>query len=448
MKSGLLKMLHPVAGRPMIDAVIGAARGADPAQVVVVTGHQSAELRDHLRDTPNLSFVTQSGHLGTGHATATALPALDSDIDDVLVLFGDQPLVTPAMAQALLAEHRRSGAQTTIAVCIHPDGGPYGRITRDEQGRVVCITEARDIVAEPPGPKEINSAAHCYRRDWLERHAGQLKRQANGEYYLTEMVELAAAEATPDAPWPVAAVTIDLDAAWGVNDRVQLAEAERIARRRINEQHMQAGVTIVDPAATYIDYGVEIGCDTTIWPGSILTGRTRIGQGCTIGPAARLRDSAIADRCRIVDSTIEESSVGPDSDVGPYAHLRPGVRIGANVHVGNYVELKNTSVGDHTLIGHVGYLGDATIGEQVNIGAGVITANYDGKVKHPTVIGDGAFIGVETVLRAPVTVGAGAATGGNSFVNRDVPPGETVVGVPARPIVRRACAAKDERTSR
>jgi bifunctional UDP-N-acetylglucosamine pyrophosphorylase / glucosamine-1-phosphate N-acetyltransferase len=448
MHSGLLKMLHPVAGRPMIDAVIGAARGVDPAQVVVVTGHLSAALRDHLRDTPDLSFVTQAEQLGTGHAVATALPALDPAIDDVLVLFGDQPLVTPEMATALVAEHWRSGAQTTIAVCVHPDGGAYGRITRDKQDHVVRITEARDIVAEPPGPKEINSAAHCYRRDWLESHVGRLARQSNGEFYLTELVEIAAAEASADGSWPVASVTIDSEAAWGVNDRVQLAVAERIARQRINEHHMRAGVTIVDPAATYIDYGVEIGCDTTIWPGTVLSGHTRIGQSCTIGPGARLRDATIADRCRIVDSSIEESAVGSDSDVGPYAHLRPGVRIGSHVHVGNYAELKNSSVGDHTLIGHVSYLGDATIGEQVNIGAGAITANYDGKVKHPTVIGDGAFIGVETVLRAPVTIGAGAATGGNSFVNRDVPPGETVVGVPARPIVRRACGERDEQSSR
>ncbi len=446
MRSRLTKMLHPVAGRPLFDAALAAASGCDPAQtVLVVSPHNAAPLRDYAAPRyPDLAFVTQEEQLGTGHAPAMALPLLDPTIDDVMILFGDHPLDTPEMVAATLAEHRASGALVTMAACVHPTGGQHGRITRDEAGRIVRITEWREAVGEAPGPKEINSGIHCFRLPWLAEQLPLLPRHAGGEYYLTDLIAVAAAGATVDGPWPVAAVTVDLDAAMGVNDRVHLAAAERLARRGINARHMLAGVTITDPEATYIEYTVTIGRDTVILPGTHLTGRTTIGAGCTIGPAARIDDSAIGDGVTIRDSTIESSEVGPGSDIGPYSHLRPGVRLASGVHLGNYVELKNSTIGSGTAIGHVSYLGDATVGEGVNIGAGVITANYYGQRKHPTTIGDGAFIGVDTILRAPVAIGPGAITGGGSFVNRDVPAGEKVVGTPARSIPRHARA--DERT--
>lgn len=338
------------------------------------------------------------------------------------------------MVAAILAEHRRAGAAVTVAACVHPDGGQLGRLARDARGRVARITEARDAVGEAPGPKEVNSGIHCFRRDWLVEHLPRLSRQANGEYYLTELVALAAAEAGAgaDAPWPVAAVTVACEAALGVNDRVELAAAERVARRRIAERLMRAGVTILDPASTFIDDGVTIGRDTTIGPFTTIAGRTTIGEDCRIGPGARIRDSAIAAGCAVVDSTLEGAELGAGTDVGPYAHLRPGARIAGGVHIGNYVEVKNATIGAGTAVGHFSYLGDATIGERVNIGAGTVTTNYDGRRKHHTTIGDGAFIGSDTMLRAPVEVGAGAITGTGSVVTRDVPPGRKVMGVPAR----------------
>lgn len=439
MRSRLDKMLHPVAGRPMFDAALAAASGGAPAQtILVVAPHNADQLRAYAAPRyPDLAIVVQEEQLGTGHAPVMALPLLDPAIEDVLVLFGDHPLDTPGMVANTLAEHRASGALVTMAACVHPTGGQHGRIARDERGRIVRVTEWRDAVGEEPGPKEINSGIHCFRRDWLAEQLPRLTRQPNGEYYLTELIAFAVRDAVAGRPWPVAAVTVDLGAAMGVNDRVQLADATRRAHQTINERHMLAGVTIIDPATTFIDHDVTIGRDTTVAPFSVIRGRTTIGEGCVIGPGARICDSVIMDGATIVDSTIEESEVGSGTDIGPYSHLRPGARIAGHVHLGNFVEIKNSTVGSGTAIGHVSYLGDATIGENVNIGAGAITSNYDGRDKHRTVIGDRAFIGVDTILRAPVEVGPGAYTGGGAFVNRDVPAGQTVVGIPARPIARK-----------
>lgn len=446
MRSSLTKMLHPVAGRPMFDAALAAARACDPVQTILVVSPQNAEqLRAYAAPRyPDLQFVVQTEQLGTGHAPAMALPLLDPTIDDVMVLFGDHPLDTPEMIATTLAEHRATGALITMAACVHPTGGQHGRVTRDGQGRIVRITEWRDVVGEEAGPKEINSGIHCFRLGWLAEQLPLLPQHENTEYYLTDLIAIAANSAQPNSPWPVAAINVDLDAAMGVNDRTHLAEAERLARRSINASHMLAGVTMIDPDTTYIEYDVTIGRDTVILPGCHLTGGTIIGSGCTIGPAARISDSVVADGVTIRDSTIESSEVGTGTDIGPYAHLRPGVRLAAGIHVGNFVELKNSTVGSHTAIGHVSYLGDTTIGERVNIGAGVITANFDGVQKHRTTIGDGAFIGVDTILRAPVEIGEGAITGGGSFVNRDVPAGQKVVGTPARPIPRYALGTGED----
>lgn len=439
MKSRLSKLLHTVAGRPMIDAVLDAAAGAAPAQTLVVVGHHADELRAHLARRPEpIVAVLQEEQLGTGHAVAVAMPALDPDVDEVLALYADQPLYTPEVVADAVAAHRASGGAVTMASCVHPDGGQHGRVTRDPAGRIIKITEARDAVGEPPGPKEINSGIHCFRRDWLAAHLPRLPRHDNGEYYLTDLIALAASEGQDGAPWPVAAVAVDLDVAMGVNNRVQLAEAERLARRRINERLMLAGVTLVDPATTYIDEGVAVGADTVIGPGTVLAGRTAVGEDCRIGPGAHLRDSTVGRGCTIRYAMLEEAVVEDGSDVGPYARLRPGAHLGPHVHVGNFAEIKNARVGAGTMMGHFSYLGDATVGERVNYSAGAITANYDGREKHQTVIGDGAFIGCDTILRAPVTIGPGASTGAGAVVTHDVPPGVRVVGVPARPVPRQA----------
>jgi bifunctional UDP-N-acetylglucosamine pyrophosphorylase/glucosamine-1-phosphate N-acetyltransferase len=439
MRSRRAKLLHTVAGRPMIDNVLHCARACDPAQIVVVVGHQADQLRQHLAGADDVGFAVQEQLLGTGHAVGAALPAIVAANDAVMVLFADHPLITPAMVAAVLDEHRRSGAVVTMASCSHPTGGLHGRLTRDAAGRIVRVTEARDVGSEAPGPKEINSGIHCFDRDWLATALPQLTRQSNGEYYLTELVELAARDGdrSGGAPWPVAAVEVDVNAAMGVNNRVELANAERLARRWIAERHMLNGVTIVDPDSTFIDHDVTIEQDTVVYPFSLLLGGTAIGADCTIGPGAHICDSIVRDGATVRDSTVEGAEIGPGTDVGPYSRLRPGAKLAGGVHVGNFAEIKNSTVGPGTAIGHFSYLGDATIGEEVNIGAGVITSNYDGRVKHRTIIGDRAFIGVDTILRAPVEVGSDAYTGGGAFVNRDVPAGQTVVGIPARPIARK-----------
>ncbi len=436
MHSRLAKLLHPVAGRPMIDTVLQAAQGCAPAQTIIVIGHNAAQLRGHLDGREGLVFAVQERQLGTGHAVGAALGTVAPDVAEVVVLFADQPLITPELVAALVAEHRRSGAVVTMASCVHHSGGQHGRVTRDAAGRILRVTEARDIVGELPGPKEINTGIHCFDHTWLTTALPRLTCQTNGEYYLTELIELAAREgdAGDAVPWPVAAISVDPEAVMGVNNRVELADAERIARRRIAERHMLNGVTIIDPATTFIDRDVTIGQDTAIHPFSLLLGRTTIGADCTIGPGAHISDSVVHDGAKVLDSTVEGAEIGPGTDVGPYSRLRPGTRLAGGVHVGNFVEIKNSTLGSGTAVGHVSYLGDATLGENVNIGAGAITANYDGQTKQRTIIGDGAFIGVDTILRAPVEIGAGAMTGGGSFVNRDVPAGQRVAGIPARPL--------------
>lgn len=415
----------------MIDAVLTAARACDPVRTVVVVGPGADRLRQHLAGR-DVELAVQPEQLGTGDAVRAGLEALTAHVDDIMVLFGDQPLATPEMVLRTLTTHRDTGARVTLAVCEHPTGGQNGRVARNAEGDITGITEWREVVDETAGPKEINSGIHCFRHDFLRDFLPRVPLRVHGEQYLTDLIAIAASTATPKAPWPVAAATLPVEAALGVNDRAQLAEAEQTARVAINAGWLRNGVTLIDPATTLIDYSVTIGQDTTVGPFSVLTGATTIGEECTIGPGARVHDSRIADRVTVVDSTVEEATVEAGADVGPYAHLRPGAVIGPDVHVGNFAEVKNSRVGAGTQIGHVSYVGDADVGERVNVGAGTITCNFDGRVKHRTIIGDGAFVGSDSMLVAPVTLGEGASTGAGAVVTRDVPAGRRAVGVPAR----------------
>lgn len=433
MRSQLPKELHPLCGLPMLHHVIRAAQSIDSAQLIVVLSPAKAALAESLPQGCQVAWQTEP--LGTGHAAARALPLLNSSVDRVAILYGDHPLLTGDAVTRLVAASRDSGALVALLTAVLPDPGAYGRL-RYEGERVVGVVEAKDDTRVYSGPVEINSGISCYDRRWLDRRLADVPRSASGEYYLTSLIEMAASEA--EAARPVISVVAAPEIAFGVNDRVELAHAERLMRRRINERLMLSGVTIVDPETTFVDDAVVVDQDARIEPFTIISGQSRIGARTVIGPSATIHETTIGADSVIQSSTLETAEVGDRVHVGPYSHFRAGTRIAAEVHVGNYVEIKNANIGSGTHIGHFSYVGDADVGRNVNIAAGTITANYDGVNKHRTVIEDEAFIGCDTILRAPVTVGNAGRTGAGSVVTRDVLPGVTVVGLPARPIASKS----------
>ncbi len=432
MRSRTAKELQPLAGRPLLSYVLDVAEALQPAQRIVVLSPAKRAVEEIL--SPGWQVAWQEQPLGTGHALAQALPLLAPRIRQILLLFGDHPLLAVADLQRLLAVASERRPAVAVLTTVLDDPAGYGRVRR-QNGRVVGVVEAREDAASYDGPVEVVSGATCYDRHWLEEALPRLERSPSGEYYHTWLVELAA-----QSPWPTEpALTVPAppETALGVNDRLDLARAEAIIRRRIAERLMRAGVAIVDPSSTFIDTTVVIEPDAWIEPFTVISGRSWIGAGSRIGPHAIVRDSRIGPECEVLASVIEEAVLGSRVHVGPYAHLRPGTEVADDVHIGNFAELKNAQVGRETRIGHFSYLGDAEVGERVNIGAGTVTCNFDGVAKHRTVIEDDAFIGSDTMLVAPVRVGEGGRTGAGSVVNRDVPSGKLVVGVPARPIEAR-----------
>jgi bifunctional UDP-N-acetylglucosamine pyrophosphorylase / glucosamine-1-phosphate N-acetyltransferase len=430
MRSRKPKALHPIAGRPMLLHVLTAVRAAfestgRDARYVAVVGHGAAQVKAVLDD--SVRCVEQAEQLGTGHAVAQA-QSVASGSAHVLVINADVPLVSPDTVAGLTARHLEANADLTFLTAVVDDGRGQGRIQRDATGRVTGIVEEAGADAATLAGNEVNAGVYCFRGDWLWPRLSRIERSAAGEYYLTDLVAMAVREGAT-----VVAVPVDDPAqALGINDRVQLAQAEAVVRERIRRQHMLAGVTIVDPATTYIDADVTIEMDTTLYPSTYLGGQTAIGEDCVIGPGSQVIDSTLGARCRIDSSVVEQSTLEDGVDIGPFSHLRAGAHICAGAHVGNFAEVKNSRLGRNTKMGHFSYIGDAQVGDDVNIGAGTITCNFDGVHKHRTVIGDGAFIGSDTMLIAPVEVGAGARTGAGSVVNHDVPPNALAVGVPAR----------------
>lgn len=431
MRSRIPKVLHPLAGRTMLDHVLGSLAAAGIEHRVVVTG-TGADAVEAILGTGTPS-VRQDPQLGTADAVRCGLTRVPSSVRHVVVTMGDVPLLPADLFQRLLREQAEGEATIALLGARLPDPTGYGRVVRGPDGSATAIVEEAEADEGTRSIDEINVGTYCFDAAWLRANVGNVPRSTGGEYYLTDLVALAVSGGRRVAV--VAAPRAELTT--GINDRVQLAAAERLMRSQIAERHMRAGVTIVDPATTYIDAAVEIGQDARIEPWTVISGASVIAQDAVIGPNANVRSSRIGPRTSVWASVVEESDVEEDVTIGPYSHLRPGCHIGAGCEIGNYAELKRSQVGAGTRQHHFSYVGDAEVGSDVNIGAGAVTANYDGEQKHHTVIGDGAFIGVDTMLRAPITIGPGARTGAGAVVTRDVAPGKTVVGMPARPIATR-----------
>ncbi|MDN5343970.1 MAG: bifunctional UDP-N-acetylglucosamine pyrophosphorylase / glucosamine-phosphate N-acetyltransferase [Clostridia bacterium] len=417
MRSRQPKVLHRVAGRCLLEHVLAATREAGIKNSVIVIGHGAAEVKAALG--PEQTYAWQEEQLGTGHALAQARQAAGG-AESILVLCGDTPLIRPATIASLVKEHQATGAVATVLTACLDDPAGYGRIIRDEQGRVRAIVEERDAAPAERAINEINTGIYCFTASFLWPALAQLRPDNNqGEYYLTDVIALAVNQGLAVQ----ALACDDPEEILGVNDRVQLAAAGAILRRRINTTLMLAGITIVDPASTYIDASVTIGPDTTIYPGTFLEGHTIIGANCSLGPGTTVRDSQVGDGSELIHAVVLASTVGPGCHIGPYAYLRPGTVLEAGVKVGDFVEVKASRIGRGSKVPHLTYLGDTTVGAGVNVGAGTITCNYDGRQKWPTTIEDGAFIGSNANLVAPVRVGAGALVGAGSTITRDVPAG-------------------------
>ncbi len=448
MRSALPKVLHQVAGKALVEHVIALGENVGAAETVLVVGPDTIE-QFRTKWGERYRYVVQAERRGTGHALLQARPLLEGKVGRVLVLYGADPLLRPQSAHRLLsalAQPHVLGAITTFRPPV-PTG--YGRILRDAAQQVVGIVEERDATSEQRQINEVNQGVVAYAADWLWPRLAQLTPSpVKGEYYLTDLVALAVAERGSGA-----IVTVELDdptEALGVNDRIELAAAEAVMRARILHELMREGVTIVDPTHTYVDAGVEVGQDTILLPGTMLRGQTRIGRNCVIGPNSVLEDTQIGDGCRVKASFMEGAVMADGADVGPLSHVRPGSTIGPGVHLGNFAEVKGSTLHEGVKQGHFSYIGDAIVGAGANIGAGTITANYGdkraapGTRKHKTEIGPDARIGSDTMLVAPVKVGAGAITGAGAVVTKDVPEGAVVVGVPARVVGEHSAPAADD----
>ncbi len=436
MRSDTAKHLHPVAGMPIIERVIRAGIGASTSQTLVIVGENMADLEERLDMRDEFTLIVQGPPRGTADSVRQAL-ARAGDASLLVSLLGDSPLLTSEVVDALISDARSSRSRVTLLTCIVEDASAYGRIERDQHGRVRRIVELKNDAPERRnGPTEINSGVMVLDAVWAREELARLPVDPKtGEFLLTDLVDVAVRQGAGSlGSWPIGTHVAEASVALGVNDRLDLAEADARARRRIRERHMRNGVTIIGADTVFIDEGVTIGEDTVVAPHSILTGTTAIGRRCEIGPAAVLHNACLSDDVAVEQSTVRNSTIGVGTRIGPYAHLRGGCKVGRNVHIGSYAELKNATLADGVKCGHVSYLGDAIVGADTNIGAGTITANFDGHSKRSTTIGEGVFVGSNSVLVAPVQLGDGARTGAGAVVNRDVEPGSTVVGVPAKPI--------------
>lgn len=420
MRSGVVKVLHPLLGRSMLSFPLEVAlEGLRPEKTVVVIGHQAKKIRDAFPD-PRITFVEQKEQLGTGHAVSMTEPTLRRFAGTVLILSGDAPLINAQTLKEMLKHHRDNTAALTLLTAHREDPAGYGRVIRGASGKVRKVAEENDATNREQKIKEVNSGIYCVEAPFLFQALGAVRPDnVQGEYYLPDIIEAAhrkkkKIEAFP-APDPVEIM--------GINTRAELAQAEEIMVDRVRRHWMAEGVTIQDPRSVYIEPSCRIGRDTVIYPNCYLRGETVIGEGCRIGPQVEIIGSRIGDRVQIRFCTmITESTIADDAIVGPFSHLRPECRVEKGAKIGNFVEVKKSRIGPGTKVNHLAYIGDSEVGAGVNIGAGTITCNYDGYHKYRTVIEDDVFVGSNTALVAPVKVGKGALVGAGTTVTKDVPP--------------------------
>jgi bifunctional UDP-N-acetylglucosamine pyrophosphorylase/glucosamine-1-phosphate N-acetyltransferase len=413
----------------MLWHVLEALKEAATEKPVVIVGHGAQDVKKYLGD--GAECVLQEPQLGTGHAAMQAESLLTGKTDYVIVTYADMPLLRAETFNRLLEAQRLNSGPLSLLTVIADDPRGFGRILRKTDGTVEAIVE--EYVATPAQLeiKELNVGAYCFKADWLWAALHRIeKNPRTGEFYLTDIVEIAVREDLPVQ----AVVHDDFIETIGINTRIHLSEAETALRTRINHQHMLNGVSMMDPGSTYIDMGVKIGRDTTLLPDTYIHGATEIGEGNIIGPNTIIRDSRIGNHCKVLASVMEGARIEDDVDIGPFARLRKGAHLKSHVHMGNFGEIKDSTLAEGVKMGHFSYIGNATIGANTNIGAGTITANYDGEKKNPTEIGEDVFIGSDTMLIAPLKLGDGARTGAGAVVTKNVPEDTLVVGMPARAI--------------
>ena len=437
MRSQTPKVLHLVAGKPLLAHVLDTVRGAG-ARPVIVLSKESEPARAIVGD--GAVVALQEPPRGTGDAVRVALGAIPDAAGEAFIVYGDSPLLRSATLRALTDLRAKRGAPLALLSGLVGTANAYGRVVRDASGDVARVVEARLATPEEKQLTESNLGAYAVDLAWLRRAVPRLRANETGEVFLTDLVALAVADGARVAAY----CTDDPDEGMGVNTRVELAAAEDVVRRRIRDRHMLAGVTFHDPGSSLVDADVEIAPDAVIEHGSILEGHTRIGSGTRVGPYAIVRDTTIGERCRVEAAVLEGATLEDDVEIGPYSHLRPGAHLEQGVEMGNFGEVKKARLGKGTKMHHFSYIGDAQVGQRVNIGAGTITLNYDGVRKYRTEIGDDAFIGSDSLLRAPIKIGARSVTGAGSVVTKDVPDDMLAVGVPAR--IRKKTERKDKAT--
>lgn len=424
MKSNLVKILHPLAGMPMLAYTLDLAKSLRPEKIVAVIGHQADKVKNTFSDY-DVNWAIQKEQKGTGHAVMQAKNALNNFSGTMIVLSGDTPLLKKETLSELIKSHKSKGNRVTILTTELNNPYGYGRVIINANGKVERIVEEKDTSDTIKKIRLINTGIYAFDKEFLFNALSEIKpNNAQGEYYLTDVIGIAAKRGLE-----INAVKAkDSDEVMGINTRLELARAEKVIRKRINARWMLGGVTIIDPDTTFIDDTAEIGRDTIIYPNNFISGKTKIGEGCTIYPNSRIIDTQMGNGVKIKDSClIEESKIGDRASIGPFAHLRPHTELGRDVKIGNFVEIKKSVLKDGAKANHLTYLGDTTVGRNVNIGAGAITCNYDGFKKHRTEIGDNVFVGSDVQFIAPVKIGKGAIIAAGTTVTEDVPADSLVI---------------------